>query len=256
MKQLFILLSLILCAGTVAQDSPEGKGASLPQDTTYNYKSLYENGFYEEAVKILESMVKGPHDTMGEEPLKTLAFAYILLNRQAEAVAVFKELLSRNPEFSLDPIVTPPRFFEVFHQSRMEWQMSPEGRAMLLRRKAVEDSLRLALFNSAMRESRDPAYVRVPVCLLPGGAGQFYHRQYLKGGLLLAAQTAFLGAAVWSYNQRQGLKDPQFGWTAANQDANLRYVNYMRIEFGLFSLAYLGGAVEAFLEPSAKEKRK
>jgi tetratricopeptide (TPR) repeat protein len=265
MRSLLWLLVLTFCTAAAAQEAAlAGDSATVAADTAYNYKSLYENGFYDEAAKALEIMIKQSPDSAGEDPLKTLAFTYILLGRPMEARVIFKTLLSRNQDFSLDPIMTPPRFFEVFHQARAEWLVSAEGQSVLKRKKAQEDSVRTVLFTNVAKQPLlfklkvlgESPVVRIPISLLPGGAGQFYNGKPLKGAAFLAAECASLAASIWAYYRYKDVADPQYGYTPSNRPAARKYINYMRIGFGTFSLVYLGGVVEAFINPLAKEKRE
>ena len=254
--KLILPLLLILARMAMPQDTTKSARAPAVPDTAYNYASLYENGFYEDAVRLLDSLRASAPDSLGDDPLTVLAFCDIILNRHNEAIGAFKQILARNPMFSLDPILTPPRFFEVFHQARTEWEASPEGSAILSRKKNQEDSLRSEELKKIINLERRPAYIRIPVSLLPGGAGQFYYHKLLKGSLFFAIEAAALGACIWSYNRRLDFKDPQYGWTPANQGANDRYVRYMRIELSVFTLAYLAGVVDGFLISPDKERHK
>ena len=96
------------------------------------------------------------------------------------------------------------------------------------------------------RNLRKIDYAGIAFSILPFGAGQFYHKEPKKGSVIFLIQAAALGACIWSYNKREDLKDPQFGWTPDNLDANNRYVKYMRVELSIFSIAWIYGIVDAF----------
>ncbi|MFA6549547.1 MAG: hypothetical protein WCT39_06445 [Candidatus Margulisiibacteriota bacterium] len=255
----FIILIFIGTAfsqDTVSKAELTTQVSSSDTDTAYNYKNLYENGFYEDAIRILEAALNKNEKNMSEEPLQILAFSYIIVGRRNDAFSIFKKILVYNPDFTLDPILTPPRFYELFHEARSEWFASPEGQTILLKKKAKEDSLKTEMMKNMLSSLRKIDYPGIVFSILPGGAGQFYHKEPIKGSVIFLIQAAALGACIWSYNKREDIKDPQFGWTPENLEANDRYVKYMRVELSIFSIAWIYGIVDAFTYKEPKEKHR
>jgi hypothetical protein len=90
----------------------------------------------------------------------------------------------------------------------------------------------------------------VPLCLLPLGAGQFYHHEPVSGITLALLQGGCLAASIISYVKRDDHYDPRYGWYAGNAGAYRDYTTAYRIEFSVFGLAYLCGVVEALVRES------
>ena len=129
MKVLSFII-LIFIGSAFSQDTVPPADLTTPvslsdTDTAYNYKNLYENGFYEDAIRILEADLNEKEKNMTEEPLQILAFSYIIVGRRNDAFSIFKKILAYNPDFILDPILTPPRFYELFHEARLESVLKP-----------------------------------------------------------------------------------------------------------------------------------
>ena len=79
----------------------------------------YENGEYQLCIDKLSKaipLLKGEEERI--DAFKTMAFAYMAFPRQQEARQQFCNILSLDPAFELDPVMTPPKILAVFQEAR------------------------------------------------------------------------------------------------------------------------------------------
>jgi hypothetical protein len=116
MKQIIITSILLLAAGTVIGITPSGDYLSLAVQA-------YERGYYQETVEaalqaLADTASYGSNDILY---LRTyLAFSLVALDREGEAVEVFKQMLRAKPKMELNPEFVSPKIISVFKRAQME----------------------------------------------------------------------------------------------------------------------------------------
>jgi hypothetical protein len=254
-------LALGLCAAFAwGADTLTARAAAAP-DSEPAYKSLYENGFYSQAIEDLSGKIKSSPDSLKQEYYRYLAYSYIATERIVEARALFMEMLVADSAFTLDPVRTSPKIYEVFRAALSEWQKQHQP--------VLPDSsaaIPLVVRDTASRPApQPPAYaanpkkaplewVYIPVSLLPGGAGQFYNGANLKGAAISGVQAVCLGLAAWSYQKKNDSYSDRFGWY---QDNKGQYETYLRLtQAGVvsFTVGYLYGICDALLHHKKQTK--
>jgi tetratricopeptide (TPR) repeat protein len=204
--------------------------AGADADAAPPYKTLYEEGLYDEAISLIQDSLTS--DTLNiKQLLFFLASCYIARGDRDNGAMTFKRLIKIDPGFQLDTILTPPKILEIFKTVR-----------------AQEPALQVKTLRPDPRPS---PLLSIPLGFVPGGAGQFYHREPKKGALLLAAQAASIAVFVWAGWKRDGCykSGPQgYGWYEGNEAAYNRYTNYARIGFGIFVGSYTVGVIDYFIK--------
>lgn len=246
--RLKVLLFIGACWVAAAAQDGAASAQSNPSDPAY--KVLFESGLYREAINLLEANLAQTPDFLNPDYVRYLAYCYILTAQKEKAVILFQRMLSQEPDFTLDPIRTSPKIFEVFHAARTEWLSSDAGRLALIRKKAVQDSLKAA---QAARLAEALRWRFSPIDLLPGGAGQFRRGLKTRGTLFLGLQGALLTGSVLAYAKRRTYWNDATGWDAAQADDNRFYTNFYRVQFGLFGLAWAAGLGDLFLFSSRNQ---
>ncbi len=251
-----VLLSILVAAtGLFAQVDIT---AAPPEEPVY--KVLFESGYYSQALDYIEARLPDAADSLWQQYQRYRAYCLILLDRREQARAVFIAILDRDATFSLDPIRTSPKIYEVYHQARLLWQerqpqpdtadsAAPTAALDTSRTdSASADTARgtVDLMTDSLMRS-EPPLRRAPLYLLPFGVGQFANGQRTKGWVILGTQAACLAASVVSYVKRDDYYDPRYGWYEGNREPYEDYTLAFRIDFAGFALAYLYGVVDGFV---------
>ena len=168
-----------------------------------------------------------------------------MTGKSRDADSLFKAILSSDPMFSLDPIRTSPKIYEVYFAAKSEWQ---KGQPIPPPAVATPPPAPLPPL------PRPPAY-RYGLYLCPFAAGQFYNQERAKGALFLALQAVSLTAVLVLYQKRQDLYNPEYGWYGGNLEENRNCVLGMRAGFSLAAVAYLYSAADAFITDRRKGQR-
>jgi len=195
------------------------------------YTELYESGYYAEVIAILSDTADTiiVDDAELENRKKILAFSLILFGMKDAAIEVFWSMLDKNHSFNLDPILTSPKIYEVFSETRRLWNEAFAANAALKHSPITDLALRGRI-------------------LLPFGTGQYVTGNKKKGIIFSIIQAGALGGSVWAYDKRNSYYDPQYGWYNENRDEMNYYTNIMRVQFGIFVAAYIWSVVDAYLE--------
>ncbi len=256
--KLFIIL--LLCTSSQPADEP-GKDEIPP------YQKLYEEGFYRSDICILDSLISA--DSVGSRKLLPyLAFCHIARGDSVRGIYIFRRILDYDPQFRLDTLLTPPKIYKVFNSALQRHET-----AMRISDKTPQ----AALFPDMKHDSPDvgtagdyhpvsgvhsdmpeqPGRVSLIMYLpglIPAGGGQFFNRQWIKGGALLFAQTTALVVCMWSYRKRQSFYDNRYGWYEGNMDAYNRYTNYTRIGSIFLAGTYTFSVTDYFLIVKKKNR--
>ncbi len=145
--------------------------------------SLFYDGKYDQLIRYADSVALKDTGIVRIEALKFKAFAYVAMDSTDKAVSVFRELLSENPYFSIDPIYTFPRAYQAFQKAELELGISAVPSI---------DSIR-KLVNFAF-DVRRRQRLRLYSLIVPG-LGHMKYGEMRRGRFILASFLA--SATMW-----------------------------------------------------------
>ena len=203
------------------------------------------------------------------EAYRLLGLAEYQLGDRDQARAAFVNLLSLDPDFSLDPFLVPPpivEFFDKVKQDR-EPQLGPlreRKRQLKEQQRLAEEAQRQLLAEEQVRAGPPAKILRVQENIylfnwLPLGAGQFQNGQRTKG-LVIATSQLVLGAvnltSVLLHNQIASdrsryctIRDTANCSNPPITDSDRRLLNNLDlaryITAGLFWAIYAYGVIDA-----------
>lgn len=146
-------------------------------------QSAYDEGRFENAEL---AALRGLREGAGLDELDLikfhviLGFVYVARDQNSDAQREFVQILSVNPAYDLDPVLTSPKILDVFRQARADYMFRVASEPAIYRMPQAD--VRLAASWRSLA--------------LPGW-GQFYKQQKVKGAALAAAQLFSLGALVF-----------------------------------------------------------
>jgi hypothetical protein len=262
MKAAIQILLLILCFPAVGR----ADDTSATPDEPF-YRLLYEQGFYDEAIALLDSLAAA--DTSGNrELLLYLASSYIARGDADSGASVFRRMLAADPAYRLDTIMTPPKILEVFRNVRNEFETrtappdtvktepdsgAPEPVAAVVDSPDTGAVSSLALPGADRSIEGPHPVLRYSFGILPGGAGQFFQRKPIRGALILAAQIGAAAGCYWAYRTRESYRHSRYVWYDGNREAYERYTGYARLGIGVAIGSYTFGLFDYFLMPPEKQ---
>jgi tetratricopeptide (TPR) repeat protein len=166
-------------------------------------KDRFEFGQYADAAGTLRRfLATDPRLTDDEavEAYRMLGISEYQLGDQAQARTAFVNLLSRDPDYALDPFLVPPAIVEFFDRVKRENEpaLAPlrERRRMLREQQRLADEAKRRLLAEEQARAGPPTkVVRVQERLyllnwIPLGAGQFQNGERAKGTAIAAGQIA------------------------------------------------------------------
>jgi len=166
-------------------------------------KDRFEFGQYADAAGTLRRfLATDPQLTDDEavEAYRMLGIAEYQLGDQPQARTAFVNLLSRDPDYALDPFLVPPAIVEFFDRVKRENEpaLAPlrERRRMLREQQRLADEAKRRLLAEEQARTGPPTkVVRVQERLyllnwIPLGAGQFQNGEKAKGTAIAAGQIA------------------------------------------------------------------
>ena len=237
-------------------------------------KDRFEFGAYADAAGTLRQLLAGDPDLTEAEfvdAYRVLGISEYHLGDLPQARAAFVNLLSHDPDFSLDPFLVPPAIVEFFGEVRRahEPQLGPlrEEKRALREQERLAEEARRRLFAEERTRSGPPAKVlkvqeRVyALNWVPFGAGQFQNGHRAKGTAIAAGELV-LGAAnigaILLHNrlasdtsrrctasQTSGCSHPPFSDSVRRDIASVDVVKY--VSAALFWALYGYGVVDAHL---------
>ncbi len=181
-----------------------------------NAKNAFDAGEYEVAVQRFEELVASniQNPALVLESYKLLAISYLFAGNRASAEKTFTELLTRSPDFKLDPLLYPMEVIDVFAKVK---QRNEKRLEELARARAEEEKRRVAEEKRRRKEEMERltrnVYIErtrqersLFVALMPLGAGQFQNGHKTKGVIFLSSEVVLGTAAVVSYFLHSGLR--------------------------------------------------
>ncbi|MBM4387386.1 MAG: hypothetical protein FJ088_06570 [Deltaproteobacteria bacterium] len=235
-KILIAALFLILPGRVFAQ---EEEGFILAENT-------FRFGDYKKAAEMLENLLFVEKKLADPEKVikaqEYLAASYFFLGEDKKVEELFIAILTKSPEYKLDPFYYPPPLIGKFNGIR--------GRLIELGViKSGEEKKEVK-----KEEKKPPVTVEKTIKknyyminFLPFGAGQFQNRQSAKGWISLSAQGAGLLANVGSYLTIELLRgqDGKFSSENAAKAGTLRTVQY--VSLGVFAAVFVWSVVDALV---------
>jgi hypothetical protein len=164
-------------------------------------KDRFEFGAYADCAGTLRKyLARDPplSDEQAVDAYRMLGISEYHLGDQAQARAAFVNLLSFDPEFSLDPFLVPPPVVEFFEQVKKENEpalapLRDRRRELREQQRLAEDARRRLLAEEQARSGPPTKLIRVQERVylfnwLPLGAGQFQNGDRAKGTAIAAGQ--------------------------------------------------------------------
>jgi hypothetical protein len=244
-----------------ADDSPASAGVRLTDDERYRRgTNLFEYGDCESVVDVMADFSIGGGGGDEErlaEAHRMLGICYFQLGRRAEAERELKSLLYLNPDFVLDPFLTPPPVVELFEQLKagMREKLDDVRRARESTRKETQRTKTLVI-----EKNTRVAVTPWQVVLLPFGLAQAANGEILKGVAFGIVQAGFIVANVGAWALLQALRPASggavvpvagtvtLGGSEVTLQAILAQVAWvaMATTFGAFAVTYLAGVGDAW----------
>ena len=169
-------------------------------------KNAFDAGEYQEAVNRFETLLKSglQNPTLVVESLKLSGISFLFIGNNEAAEAQFTELLTKVPEYSLDPLVYPIEVVDFFTEIKQKNQKQLEelAKAKALEaaaRKAEEEAARKAELERMKRNVYVERNVRsgsLLVAIMPFGAGQFQNKQNIKGWAFFTSEMLLCTSAT------------------------------------------------------------
>ncbi len=205
------------------------------------------------------------------EAWKLLGLSEYQLADSARAREAFVNLLSIDPDYTLDPFLVPPKIVEFFDQVKRESepQLAPlreQRRLLREQQRLAEDARRRILAEEQARSGPPTKVVRIQERIylfnwLPFGAGQFQNGEPAKGTAIAAAEVVFAATnltAIFVHNQ---IADDRSRRCTLAATANcsvppitdsdrllLQRIDWVKyVSAGLFWVTYAYGVIDAHL---------
>ena len=166
-------------------------------------KDRFEFGAYADCAGTLRKYLAADpplSDEQAVDAYRMLGIAEFHLGDQPQARAAFVNLLSFDPEFTLDPFLVPPPIVEFFEQVKKENEpalapLRERRRELREQQRLAEDARRRLLAEEQARSGPPTKLIRVQERVylfnwLPLGAGQFQNGHRAKGTAIAAGQIA------------------------------------------------------------------
>lgn len=226
-----------------------GDASAQPLDSLRRAaQTAVEEGRYEEAeLSALRGLREAENvDDLAEIPFHVvLATIYVAREQQEFALSEFRRIVTINPAFEMDPVLTSPKILEVFRAAKREYA----DRVL-----SQPEAYRLPEANAKLAASWRSA-------VLPGW-GQAYKQQKAKGAVFGVLQAVTLAAFVAYVIETDARKDD---YLAVNEYGNPlieeRYNDYRsayrtRNLLGYLTLAvYLANYYDALYAPVKKHSK-
>lgn len=161
-------------------------------------KNAFDAGEYQESVRRFEELLKNglQNPTLVTEALKLLGVSYLFTENRKAAEEQFTKLLTKAPDYTIDPLLYPIEVVDFFTEVKQKNQKRLDALAKAkaieeAARKAKEEAARKAEFERMKRNiylERNVTSGSLLVAVLPFGAGQFQNRQKAKGWAFLSSE--------------------------------------------------------------------
>jgi hypothetical protein len=217
------------------------------------YQLLYEEGFYTEAIAVLDSLIT-EDAVFSPEHHYALAACYIARGDRDSGATVFERMFNSDSTYLLDTLLTPPKIRAVFLdvQRRRTAQRS-DSVVATAEKKSTQYLVGMDVADNTLT-SADTLTVKVAppffqriAGVFPCGIGAFYQRKPVHGVLIALTQLGAVAGCVWAYQTREKLYHERYGWYHGNKEVYNRYTNYTRGGAGIFIGSYAFGILDYYL---------
>ena len=250
-----ILLALLLTAGA-ASDLKRAR-------------DRFEFGAYADcAGAVLAFLADHPdlNDEDAVEAYRMLGISEYYLGDQKQARAAFVNLLSRDPDYALDPFLVPPQIVEFLDRVKREYepQLAPlrERRRQINEQERLAEEARRKLFAEEQARTGPPTkLIRVEERLyllnwVPFGIGQFQNGHDAKGTAIAAGELALVAANLGAIIFHSRIVDDRSRRCSTSQCAHPPFTDSDRamlekadiikyVSAGLFWALYTYGVIDA-----------
>lgn len=236
----FLLSLLCFCAISFAQVPTAGD--RLFEEA----QAAYDDGRYDEAeLAALRGVREVEADPLATIPFHVLlGFVYVARDQTEDAYREFSRVVSINPAYELDPVMTSPKILEVFRRAKKDYIDNVMSQPQIYRLPQADVRL------SASARS----------LVLPGW-GQYYKDQKIKGTVFVAVQLLSLTALAVLQADVNRRHDDYLGIREYDSPViEDRYQEYrrsyrMRNAAGYFALGvYILNYLDALYTPVGKKK--
>lgn len=229
-------------------------------------------GNHRRVVELLAPMLYPASQFSTEEEelkaLRLLGLSYWFLGEYDESTKTFTNLLNRQPDFKLDPVVVPAGAISFFNQIKARLR---EKLREIERLKQEEEERRKREKEEAERKRLEELRRNAPILheqtiiqknymffnFLPFGVGQFQNQQDAKGWLFVGLQLLSATVSISAYTYLK-YKYPK-GTVPADEIVSARQIQYLQVGGGIaFYGLWLTGIVDAliFQKPSRVDVRR
>lgn len=230
MKNLTLVITVILCLVHLSS----AQNTTQIDSALQSIESLYNNARYSDAElesrRLLEE--SSLSDSAKVQVEKWIAFSLIAQGKMSTARERFVHLLSLNPDFELDPVLTSPKILSVFNDAKAKF--------FSMKRLQADTT---ALDSKIKRQG-----ITYRTLIFPGWE-QLYHGRTTRGSLFLGAGIATLGAGLTfeflrADARKQYLNATQPSDIASKYDSYNFYRKAEIYSFIGFALVYLASEVD------------
>jgi hypothetical protein len=206
-------------------------------DSTFHaIESMFESGAYMNVEVEARRCAEQPMlvDSLRCIAEKWIAFSLVAQGRPTLALDHFSVVLTLNPQFELDPVLTSPKILAVFDEAKVR---------MNERRKISSDSA------TALSSNRAPE-VSFRTIVFPGWE-QLHENRTTSGTLFFAGGVGTLGAGIACETLRSSARSEYLSATtpSAIQSKYSAYNKYFKAgqyALGAFALVYLASEIDVF----------
>ncbi len=179
-------------------------------------KNAFDAGDYKEAVKRFETLLKDglQNSTLVVETLKFLGISQLFIGNRNEAEEQFSKLLTKAPDYTLDPLLYPIEVVDFFTEikQRNQKRLDELAKAKALeeaQKKAAEEAKKKIEYEKMKRNvyiEKETTKRSLLVAVLPFGAGQFQNHHRIKAWLLFSTELLLCTSATVFYFLHSSLR--------------------------------------------------
>lgn len=197
-------------------------------------KNAFDAGEYKEAVHRFETLLQNglQNPTLILETLKLSGISYLFIENREAAEEQFTKLLTKAPDYTLDPLLYPIEVVDFFteikqkNQKRLD-ELAKAKAIEAAAEKAAQEAARKAEFEKMRRNiylERKISTGSLLVAALPFGAGQFQNGHHLKGWAFFSSEILLCTSATVFFFLHNSLRS-KGNTPFENPNEKQKYVN-------------------------------